>query len=86
MNKSLKLLAAALVVAQGGNADAFVVSPEAKPAMTELNASRRGFMVASFGASLGFLASGNSPALAIDDLAMPSEEEEQARQVSDSIL
>ena len=47
-------------------------------------ASRRDFVAAAMGASVGFLLTQDSATYAIDDLSMPSEEEEKARQVSAS--
>lgn len=67
---------ATLVLALLGSAGAFSVAPEAKQSSTMLFESRRGFMAASVGA-IGFLAS--APAFAVDDLAMPSAEEEEAQ-------
>lgn len=76
MQKSLKLLLVFAMAVLWGEAGAFVVGPaDSKPSQTILFESRRGFMALSFGAAAASLTWGNSPALAIDDLAMPSEAE-----------
>jgi hypothetical protein len=83
MYSSLKLAIVALALAA---ASAFTVAPEAKRSTnTMLFESRRGFMAASVGV-VGFLASGMAPAFAVDDLAMPTAEEEAAQKVSAAML
>ncbi|CAB9519570.1 expressed unknown protein [Seminavis robusta] len=61
--------------------NAFMVAPGVQPstALFAEQDSRRGFLVASAGAAVGVLIQGNAPALAVDDLAMPSAEEEAAQ-------